>query len=551
MRWLTYCVITTVQAIGDISVSLNARMSLTKDDNKQAMLDENRRLMKIAKENKIHNNFIVFLQNLDVQLENLVKEIKKHDEEQAKVPDEFTAGKYRLKPMKKLAAKPKKGKAIKEKTLEEFAKLTESGKDFKITEPFVIRNATALFKDWDGLRRQWTANRIREDQYLEKNLLIKYRAPDAPIYRYADGYRYWIPPNQITFSRYVTNCFLGSAAAPKIPGQATEHCEKTIDANNMVQKPEELENFNIFPGMKNVFSDFREWNQDFVEALENCNKTKKALGDRKDEFFEDNRNVEYRFFTFGPSGSGDKLHAENNLPFFDVLIHGMRRWLLLKEDEIEKVAAKAKEALEFRKTSAYMFFEEKLPELVEEFGLKNYVETNQMPGDVMVVPQGWYRVSLSLMDSISYYEQLLRSKEVISEYVNHKTWFPNYNTWRLGFCFEPDEVVEGTGGLGNPKGDKWLKDQFSNINDKGSISEATLEALIYCGRLSSSDDELAKAAMSGTKCDAKIWKACRKRFINTALEANKKATKDDFDFIPKKPPTPGAKKEGKDEKDEL
>merc|ERR1711988_887599 len=112
--------------------------------------------------------------------------------------------------------------------------------------------------------------------------------------------------------------------------------------------------------------------------------------------------LSYRYFTFGPSGSGDKLHAENGLPFFDVLIHGSRRWLLMKE-----------EALEFDKTSAYMFFEEKLPELKEEFGLKKYVECNQNAGDLVIVPSGWFRVSLSLADSISYYETLLSEKETL------------------------------------------------------------------------------------------------------------------------------------------
>ena len=90
---------------------------------------------------------------------------------------------------------------------------------------------------------------------------------------------------------------------------------------------------------------------------------------------------------------------------------------------MERVAAKAREALEFDKTSAYMFFEEKgleiqvvrwlntlgrsgqekLPELREEFGLKKFVEANQGPGDLIIVPSGWFRVSLALADSFSYY----------------------------------------------------------------------------------------------------------------------------------------------------
>ena len=47
--------------------------------------------------------------------------------------------------------------------------------------------------------------------------------------------------------------------------------------------------------------------------------------------------------------------------------------------------------------------QEKLPELREEFGLKKFVEANQGPGDLIIVPSGWFRVSLALADSFSYY----------------------------------------------------------------------------------------------------------------------------------------------------
>merc|ERR1719337_161051 len=107
------------------------------------------------------------------------------------------------------------------------------------------------------------------------------------------------------------------------------------------------------------------------------------LGKGAEKWKRQTGRTHYQFSTFGPSGSGDKLQMENGLPFFDVLIHGSRRWLLLKEEEMERVAQKAREALEFDKTSAYMFFEDKLPELKEEFGLKKYVECNQNAGCVI------------------------------------------------------------------------------------------------------------------------------------------------------------------------
>merc|ERR1719357_1873870 len=113
------------------------------------------------------------------------------------------------------------------------------------------------------------------------------------------------------------------------------------------------------------------------------------------------------------------------------MIHGSRRWLLLKEAEMERVANKAREALEFDKTSAYMFFEDKLPELREEFGLKKYVEANQQPGDILIVPSGWYRVSLSLADSISYYETILSQKSTLQAITNNQVWRPQMNQFGM------------------------------------------------------------------------------------------------------------------------
>merc|ERR1719409_81146 len=103
----------------------------------------------------------------------------------------------------------------------------------------------------------------------------------------------------------------------------------------------------------------------------------------------------------------------------------------MKEEEMERVAKNAREALEFDKTSAYMFFEEKLPELIEEFGLKKYVETNQDAGDLMIVPPGWYRVSLALADSISFYETILSDKNIFSQVVDNNIWRPQFRQFQL------------------------------------------------------------------------------------------------------------------------
>merc|ERR1712151_534595 len=93
-------------------------------------------------------------------------------------------------------------------------------------------------------------------------------------------------------------------------------------------------------------------------------------------------------------------------------------------------------------TSAYMFFEEKLPELIEEFGLKKYQEANQQPGDLIIVPSGWYRVSLSLADSISYYETIMSEKGTLKAVVDNNVWRPQFQQFRLAFCYDKSDLTK-------------------------------------------------------------------------------------------------------------
>jgi len=64
---------------------------------------------------------------------------------------------------------------------------------------------------------------------------------------------------------------------------------------------------------------------------------------------------------------------------------------------------------------------------------------------VIFVPPGWFRVSLSLADSISYYEQLLYQVPVVESIVRNTIWNPNYRQFNLGFCYPPSKVGEETG----------------------------------------------------------------------------------------------------------
>jgi len=55
----------------DVAVTINARMSLSKNDDKNSALAESRRLIAVAKENKFDANVIMFLQSLEVQLRRI------------------------------------------------------------------------------------------------------------------------------------------------------------------------------------------------------------------------------------------------------------------------------------------------------------------------------------------------------------------------------------------------------------------------------------------------------------------------------------------------
>ena len=229
----------------------------------------------------------------------------------------------------------------------------------------------------------------------------------------------------------------------------------------MVRNLTELEQLQIFRQIENALPHMAEFRRKLLEAAGDELKTIIPKG--AERWKRNQGRLSYQYFTFGPSGSGANLRPENGLPFFDVLVHGSKRWLLLQEDEMERVAQKAREALEFDKTSAYMFFEEKLPELREEFGLKKYVEANQGPGDLIIVPSGWFRVSLALADSFSYYETILKGKQTLSALTDNNVWRPQFRQYRLAYCYTPSTVEELPGIKENAGLRNWLQQAIQKV----------------------------------------------------------------------------------------
>ncbi|CAE8641913.1 unnamed protein product [Polarella glacialis] len=283
-------------------------MELLEVKTQQSVLD----LLSFAKEKKLEFNVQRMVENMAVQLEKVMDTQKVLDEKKTtEIPKDFTLPKYRVKAMPKLEAKKITVKIL---SVEELQKKMAS-KDFTFAEPILVKNATSLFAsgEWDKVKRHWTASRLMGDEYLERELKLEYWPQDKAKNRMAmvNNMIQMEEPEMIPFSRYVINCFHGSPAKPKLPGQNTEHCEQTVDATTMVSNRSELDQLGIFGEIQNALPHMAKFRRALLEA--SGDELKAILGKKAEKWMRNHDRESYRFFVFGPSGSGDKLHAENGL----------------------------------------------------------------------------------------------------------------------------------------------------------------------------------------------------------------------------------------------
>jgi len=515
------------------TLKISATLTLEKDDDKNKTHTQVLSLLNHAKEKKLEGNVVRFLENMVGQLDKVLEAAKILEQQRRyEVPKDFTPMKYRVKPMPKLQAKKTTAKKI---SATELRQRLQEGKHINFVEPMLVENASALFEGgrWDDVRRHWSAGRIMADEGLERDLRLEYWPPEKARARLVGNMLQMEEPELVAFSRYIVICFHGTPAKPKLPGQNTEHCEQNVVARKMVRNASELTDLSIFSEIQNALPLQAEVRHRLIEAA--GEELSKILGKNAEKWKRRTGETHFQFFTFGPSGSGDKLHAENGLPFFDVLLHGSRRWLLLKEDVMNAVAEKAKEALEFDKTSAYMFFEEKLPELREEFGLKKYVELNQQAGDLVIVPSGWFRVSLSLADSISFYETILSEKETFNAVTDSNVWRPNMRQYQLAFCYGAEETHKLPNVQKDSKLDKWLKNAIDQVSEQEQLP-GIFEVLLTCGSALALTNVMPQLGDVSTEtvCSPAVWRKCRKR-LETKLRD--KGIKASLDWLPKEAPS--------------
>merc|ERR1712217_1013688 len=299
----------------------------------------------------------------------------------------------------------------------------------------------------------------------------------------------------------------------------------------MIHNASELESLQIFKEIKNALPLQADFRSRLLAAGDS--ELDSIIGKGAKKWKRNTARLSFNSFTFGPSGSGDKLHAEQDLPFYDILIHGSRRWLLLTSEEMNRVAAKAREALEFDKTSAYMFFEEKLPELKEEFGLKKYFEANQQAGDLVIVPSGWYRVSLSLADSISYYETMLSQKETLKAVTDNSVWRPQFRQYQLAYCYETKDLHKLPGVEKGSQLHDWLKDAIGKVKNEEALP-GILSVLLQCGSTLALDSVMPQLGVNGlTACTPAAWQHCRARL---QAKLKEKGTAASLSWLPEEAP---------------
>merc|ERR1712216_417795 len=156
-----------------------------------------------------------------------------------------------------------------------------------------------------------------------------------------------------------------------------------------------------------------------------------------------------------------------------------------------------------------MFFEQQLEELMEEHGLGEdsfFYDCNQLPGDVIYIPDGLVMTSLSLVDSISYRQHASDSQRIPEE-VNANIWHPESGQVPTGFqfalCTGVDLDVAGRqlGKQVHPQmGAQVTQIMKQFFPDVRSHNRLILSMLAECSGVTN-------AKISGTYCPS-IWSPC-------------------------------------------
>lgn len=433
---------------------------------------------------------------------------------------------------------------MKEYTSESLRSAFAAG-EVNLEAPFMVRNAT------DGLtnlQKEWTSDNLRQNKY--KAVQIQYlNAKMAKIAMSQNGQATLadkddnkaqamevLQPEIVDFKEYFAKCF----SSKKRPGPDTEHCEQDINALRMGRDFMGQYSLSAFKPVGHR----QEMDSRIFEALYQADKDgslAKIFGsnEKANRVIEEMEKMSSRRIVFGPSGSGSSM-AQIGMPFAEALVHGKRRWFLMTTNAYIKLKEKAGD--DFQPGAAFGFFEDMYAELEEEFGMKasadaGLYECDQGPGDVIFVPAGLVRTSMSLSDAISYKQELLIDEEQVAQYVDARIWQPMRQQWGAAACFiNPKKPIsKQTSKIG-----KALETKLGGLRQIGLAGDYLASA--FSEQMSGVDDILGmlypvsltchgasiseknRCAAIKTDCDSKVKKIAkmRKTKISWLAKANEK-----------------------------
>jgi hypothetical protein len=256
-------------------------------------------------------------------------------------------------------------------------------------------------------------------------------------------------PEDISFNTFFKYCY----GATKRPGTETEHCEQTLPAAVLDENITQYQLAFMNPPAKTSILGLRQRMEAVLAKTLREPDTASAIGPLLRSSKSDNstelagtfvtRQLASlsQYMVLGSSGSGEQRRDMASI--IDALIHGERRWFMMGEKELRRFMKKA--GSDFQPASAFVFFEDQLAALKEEWGLEVHLDDtqarsnavwqcDQQPGDVLYVPPQLYRIGLSLQDSVSYLQHLIPTAQQVAEFISQRLWAPAISVWQMGVC---------------------------------------------------------------------------------------------------------------------
>jgi len=308
-------------------------------------------------------------------------------------PKTLTNTSVGVRALKSTFAKPKKANAMKRISVADFTKAVTDGKAGALmTKPLIVEDGVGSL---DELRSLLHAEALMGHadvtlEYFTPAISKQKRSFDDP----SNAPQEW-EHNDVSVERYFVNCF-NLRAKPdfrKRGGAQTEHCEQDVawsrffegNATNVLTEALEIAGASLDADLGRT--------RFLLDAIaRGVGAAKRALASASTRL------------VIGPAGAGEHLRQQNT-PIVDGLVHGERRWFTMQPDTFMKLRSKAEASGSLEPSSAFVFFESQLEELIEDQDLGSkklsYREGSQKPGDVVFIPPSTIFTALTYSDAAS------------------------------------------------------------------------------------------------------------------------------------------------------